>query len=69
MYNFQGDAVYASDKYVAIHASEAGIRRLCFNRNVQLVDVFTGEKLPGCQCHVDIKMDFGETRLLEITNG
>ena len=66
VYNFQGDAVYASEKYVGLHAAEAGIRRLCFNRMVQLVDVFTGEELPGCQCHVDIKMDFGETRLLEI---
>lgn len=66
VYNFTGDCVYASEKYVAIHAACEGIHRLCFNRNVQLVDVFTGEELPGCQCHVDIKMDFGETRLLEI---
>ena len=66
MYNFTGDCVYASEKYVAIHASEAGVRRLCFPRNVKLYDVFTGEHLPGCECFVDIKMDFGETRLLEI---
>ena len=68
VYNFTGDCVYASEKYVAIHASEAGVRRLCFPRNVKLYDVFTGEHLPGCECFVDIKMDFGETRLLEIVN-
>ena len=69
VYNFQGDCVYASEKYVAIHAAEEGIRRLCFPENVKLYDVFTGEHLPGCECHVDIKMDFGETRLLEIRKG
>lgn len=68
VYNFTGDCVYASEKYVAIHAAEAGVRRLCFPRNVKLYDVFTGEHLPGCECFVDIKMDFGETRLLEIVN-
>ena len=68
VYNFTGDCVYASEKYIAIHAAESGVRRLCFPRNVKLYDVFTGDHLPGCECHVDIKMDFGETRLLEIAN-
>ena len=68
IYKPDSGSIYVDGKEVSISSPEdskkLGIGMV--HQHFKLVDVFTGEELPGCQCHVDIKMDFGETRLLEI---
>lgn len=66
VYNFDGDCVYASEKYLAVHAASDGIKRLCVPCKAALTDVFTGETLPGNESFVDVAMKKGETRILEI---
>lgn len=66
VYSFDGDCVYASEKYLAIHAASDGIKRLCVPCKAALVDVFTGEALPGNESFADVEMKKGQTLLLEI---
>lgn len=66
VYTFGGDCVYASEKYLAVHAASDGIKRLCVPCKAALTDVFTGETLPGNESFTDVAMKKGETRLLEI---
>ena len=66
VYNLSGDVVYASDKYIAIHAASDGIKRILYPYKAKLEDVFTGEILPGNETFVDVEMKLGETRMLRI---
>ena len=66
VYSFDGDVVYASSKYVAIHAATDGVKRIAVPLRARFVDLFTGETLPGNETFVDINMQFGETRILRI---
>ncbi len=66
VYTPDGDCAYASRRFLAIHAASEGIKRLLCPEKVTLTDVFTGEVLPGNECFVDVKLNFGETRLVEI---
>ena len=66
IYVFGGEAVYASEKYVAVHAASDGIKRICVPCRATLTDVFTGEILPGNESFADVEMKKGQTLLLEI---
>ena len=66
IYVFGGEAVYASEKYVAVHAASDGIKRICVPCKAKLTDVFTGESLPGNESFTDVEMKKGQTLLLEI---
>ena len=66
VYTYSGDVAYASKKYVAIHAASDGIKRIAVPMRAHLVDLFTGETLPGNETYVDVRMKFGETRILRI---
>jgi len=66
VYCFDGDVVYASEKYVAIHAAKDGIKRISVPCKARLADAFTGETLPGNETFADVSMKTGETLLLEI---
>ena len=58
--------VYASERYVAVHAAEDGVKRICVPYKAELVNAFTGETLPGNESFADIVMKKGETLLLEV---
>ena len=66
IYNFNGDCIYASERYLAVHAASDGIKRLCVPCKAHLVNALTGETLPGNESFVDVMMTKGETLLLEI---
>jgi len=66
IYAFGGDTVYASEKYLAIHAASDGIKRICVPFKAKLADVFTGEILPGNESFADVEMQKGQTFLLQI---
>ena len=66
IYTFGGDAVYASGKYVAVHAASDGVKRICVPYKAELRDVFTEKTLPGNESFADVEMKKGETLLLEI---
>ncbi len=66
VYVFGGDVVYASERYIAVHAAADGVKRICVPYKANLVDVFTGETLPGNESFVDVVMAKGETLLLEV---
>lgn len=68
IYTYEGDIAYASDRFVAIHAASAGIKRIHLNRKARLRNVFTGELLPGNETFIDVSMAFGETLILKIEN-
>lgn len=65
VYCFDGDVVYASERYIAVHAASDGIKRICFPYKARLRDVFTGQVLPGNESFVDVNMRLGQTLLLE----
>ena len=64
IYTFGGDAVYASGKYLAVHAASDGIKRICVPYKAELTDAFTGKIRPGNESFVDVAMKKGETLLL-----
>ncbi|MCQ2445578.1 MAG: beta-galactosidase [Clostridia bacterium] len=66
VYSYDNDVVYASEKFVAVHAASNGIKRINVNRKVRFVNAFTGEILPANECYADVKMAFGETLLLRL---
>lgn len=66
VYCFDGDVIHASDTYVAIHAAKDGIKRICVPCKARLVNVFTGETLPGNETFIDVAMKTGDTLVLEI---
>lgn len=66
VYVFGGDVAYASERYVAVHAASDGVKRICVPYKAALVNVFTGEALPGNESFADVVMAKGETLLLEV---
>ena len=66
IFTFGGDAVYAGEKYLAVHAASDGIKRICVPYKAELADVFTGAVLPGNESFADVEMKKGGTLLLEI---
>lgn len=66
IYTFGGDVVYASEKYLAVHAASDGVKRICVPYKANLADVFTGEILPGNESFAEAEMKKGETLLLRI---
>jgi len=66
VYCFDGDVVYASEKYLAVHAAKDGVKRICYPFRGRLVNALTGEALPGNECYAEVKMRLGETLLLEV---
>ena len=66
VYCFDGDVIHASDKYIAIHASSDGIKRITLPFKARLTDAFTGETLPGSETFIDVSMKTGETLLMNI---
>ena len=65
VYCFDGDVIYTSERYIAVHAASDGIKRICFPYKARLRDVFTGQVLPGNESFVDVNMRLGQTMLLE----
>ena len=66
VYTFEGDTIYASDRFVAIHAASDGVKRVALPLRAVLRDAFTGEALKGNETFVDILMRAGQTRLLRV---
>lgn len=66
VYNYTGEVIDASNRFVSIHAASDGVKRINLAQKAKLRDVFTGNILPGNECFVDVEMKFGETLLLEI---
>ncbi len=65
LYNTAGDVVYASEDYIAVHAASDGCKRIHVPKKCRMVEVFTGETLPGNECFVDVNMKKGDTLLLK----
>ncbi|MBE5782025.1 MAG: hypothetical protein E7329_01765 [Clostridiales bacterium] len=65
VYNYSGEVIDASQRFIAIHAAADGTKRICVPKKAKLRDVFSGKFLPGNECFVDVEMKFGETLLLE----
>ena len=63
IYNFTGEAIYASGGMVAIHAASAGSKRIYLPRKGRLQDAFTREILENCDHFTDFVMEEGETRV------
>ena len=61
-----GDLVYASDRYVTIHATAAGPRRVCLPRPRAVSDAVTDERLGEAIDRLTLEMRFGETRVLRL---
>jgi len=66
VYVFGGDIAYASERYIAVHAASDGVKRICIPYKAELVNVFTGEVLPGNESFAEAVMVKGETLLLEV---
>jgi hypothetical protein len=66
VYVFGGDVAYASERYIAVHAAEDGVKRICVPYKAELANAFTGEILPGNESFADVVMTKGETLLLEV---
>ncbi len=66
VFNYTGEIISANNRYVAIHSSSEGVKRLFLPRKGALKDVFTGEILEGNETYTDIRMAFGETRMFEM---
>ena len=66
IYTDGGDAAYASDTHIAVHAASDGVKRIHIPGKGRLIDAMTGEALPGCESFADVKMVKGETLLLRV---
>ena len=66
VYNYTGEVIDASHRYISIHAANDGIKRINMAKKAKLRDGFTGKILPGNECFIDVAMKFGETLLLEV---
>jgi len=66
VYCFDGDVIHASETHIAIHAASDGIKRVNLPFKARLVNVFTGEILPGNETFIDVAMKTGETLVMEI---
>ena len=66
IYNYSGDPVAADTRYIALHAASDGTKRIYVPGKGALKDAFTGEVLEGNETYTELRMRFGETRMLEI---
>ncbi len=67
MYNLTGDCVYACGEYVAIHAIEAGYRRLALpERGFRARNAMTGAEVTVNDMFIDMKMDKHDTIILHL---
>jgi hypothetical protein len=66
VYGLDGDLVYASDRFVTIHARAAGDRRLMLRKPASVVDAFTREPVAVEGRTITLPMTFAETRILKL---
>lgn len=66
IYNYSGEIVAADTRYIAVHAASDGAKRIYVPGKGALKDAFTDEVLEGNETYTELRMHFGETRMLEI---
>ena len=64
--NDDGDVIYASSAFTAVHAASDGVKRVHIPGKGRLIDAMTGEALPGNESYVDVRMAKGDTLLMRI---
>ena len=64
--NDDGDVIYASSAFTAIHAASDGVKRVHIPGKGRLIDAMTGEEFPGNESYVDVRMAKGDTLLMRI---
>ncbi|MFQ6098709.1 MAG: hypothetical protein ACE5O2_13360, partial [Armatimonadota bacterium] len=60
------DPLQTDGSLVMVHASAAGAKRLRFPRRAAVADALSGETLARNVDRLDLSLELGETRLLEL---
>ena len=64
-----GDAVYANDDFITIHAMHAlngGKKRLSFRRPSKVIDMHDNTVIAECADGIELTMKIGETRWFQL---
>jgi len=66
IYSDTGDVIYADERRVVIHAASEGVKRIHIPGKGKLKNALTGEVLPGNESFAELKMELGDTCILNI---